>query len=55
MEFNKYIDHTLLKPNALDKDIEKICNEAKQYNFKSVCVNPGYVKLRVKLLSLLIR
>lgn len=50
MEFNKYIDHTLLKPNALDKDIEKICNEAKQYNFKSVCVNPGYVKLAKKVL-----
>ncbi|MCQ2792266.1 MAG: deoxyribose-phosphate aldolase [Bacilli bacterium] len=44
MEFNKYIDHTLLKPGVLDKDIEKLCNEAKQYNFKSVCVNPGYVK-----------
>ena len=50
MEFNKYIDHTLLKPNALDKDIEKICNEAKQYNFKSVCVNPCYVKLAKKTL-----
>lgn len=51
MEFNKYIDHTLLKPNALDKDIEKICNEAKQYNFKSVCVNPCYVKLAKKTLT----
>ena len=50
MEFNKYIDHTLLKPNALDKDIEKICNEAIQYNFKSVCVNPGYVKLAKRIL-----
>lgn len=51
MEFNKYIDHTLLKPNVLDKDIEKLCNEAKQYNFKSVCVNPGYVKLAHNLLT----
>ncbi|MCQ2796520.1 MAG: deoxyribose-phosphate aldolase [Bacilli bacterium] len=51
MEFNKYIDHTLLKPNALDKDIEKICNEAKQYNFKSVCVNPCYVKFAKNALT----
>ena len=45
MEFNKYIDHTLLKANALDKDIVRLCEEAKLYNFKSVCVNPGFVKL----------
>lgn len=51
MEFNKYIDHTLLKPNCLDKDIEKLCQEAKQYHFKSVCVNPGYVKLAHKQLE----
>ncbi len=51
MELNKYIDHTCLKPNALDKDIEKLCNEAIQYRFKSVCVNPGYVKLARNLLK----
>lgn len=51
MELNKYIDHTCLKANALDKDIEKLCNEAIQYRFKSVCVNPGYVKLARNLLK----
>lgn len=45
MEFNKYIDHTLLKANALDKDIVKLCDEAKQFHFKSVCINPSYIKL----------
>lgn len=37
---NKYIDHTLLKPDATRDDIKKICDEAKKYNFASVCINP---------------
>ncbi len=45
MELNKYIDHTLLKPIAKEADIIKICDEAKEYNFASVCVNPCNVKL----------
>ena len=45
MELNKYIDHTLLKPTASEKDIIKICNEAKEYHFASVCVNPCNVSL----------
>lgn len=40
-----YIDHTLLKPDATQDDIKKICEEAKKYSFASVCVNPYYVKL----------
>ena len=43
MELNKYIDHTMLKAFAQEKDIIKLCNEANKYNFKSVCVNPYYV------------
>lgn len=43
-ELAKYIDHTLLKPNANIKDIEKLCDEANNYNFASVCINPHYVK-----------
>ncbi len=43
-EIAKYIDHTLLKPDANIKDIEKLCNEADNYNFVSVCVNPHYIK-----------
>jgi len=43
MELNKYIDHTMLKAFAQEKDIIKLCDEATKYNFKSVCVNPCYV------------
>ena len=44
MEKSKYIDHTLLKAYAKEQDIYYLCNEAKEYNFKSVCVNPCFVK-----------
>ncbi|MBV9742827.1 MAG: deoxyribose-phosphate aldolase [Acidobacteriia bacterium] len=37
------IDHTLLKPEATRADIEKVCSEARQYGFASVCVNPFWV------------
>lgn len=43
MKRSKYIDHTLLKPEATQDQIEKICQEAKQYDFASVCVNPYWV------------
>ena len=42
---NKLIDHTLLKAFATTDDIKKLCEEAKKYHFKSVCVNPGFVSL----------
>ena len=45
MNYNKFIDHTLLKANATDEAIIKLCEEALQYDFASVCVNPGYIKL----------
>jgi deoxyribose-phosphate aldolase len=38
------IDHTLLKPEASDSDIRKLCNEAAEFGFASVCVNPTWVK-----------
>jgi deoxyribose-phosphate aldolase len=41
----KMIDHTNLKADATSEDIEKLCNEAKDYGFASVCVNPANVKL----------
>ena len=44
MEYNKFIDHTLLKQDATDEGINKLCDEALEHNFASVCVNPGYVK-----------
>jgi deoxyribose-phosphate aldolase len=41
----RMIDHTLLKPEATYSEIVNLCDEAKQYNFFAVCVNPVYVKL----------
>ncbi len=43
MKLNKYIDHTLLKPDAQQEQIEKLIEEAKAYDFASVCVNPTWV------------
>lgn len=45
MKYNKLIDHTILKPDASIEAIKKICQEAKEYNFMSVCVNPAYISL----------
>jgi len=44
------IDHTLLKPDATRHDIEKLCREAAQFHFATVCVNPAWVALSAKLL-----
>ena len=46
----KLIDHTLLKPTATRKDILKVCEEAKQYGFASVCVNSSWVKIAAQAL-----
>ncbi|MDO4594006.1 MAG: deoxyribose-phosphate aldolase [Tissierellia bacterium] len=48
---NKYIDHTLLKADASYEDIKKIIDEAKKYEFKSVCINSSYVKFAKELLK----
>jgi deoxyribose-phosphate aldolase len=50
-KMEKYIDHTLLKPESTDMDVQKICLDAKKYNFKSVCINPGWVKYAADLLK----
>ena len=42
-----FVDHTLLKPEASDEDIRKLCAEAAQYRFASVCVNPSWVRAAV--------
>ncbi len=47
----RMIDHTLLKADTKKDQIEKICAEAKEYNFASVCVNPTWVKLSSELLK----
>jgi len=50
-EIAKMIDHTLLKATATINDIEKLCMEAKQYDFKSVCLNPAFVPKAFELLQ----
>ncbi|WP_313990204.1 deoxyribose-phosphate aldolase [Gemella morbillorum] len=51
MELNKYIDHTILKATASQKDIEKLCAEATEHKFYSVCVNGCHVKDAKKYLE----
>lgn len=51
MEINKLIDHTLLDSSATESDIKKLCDEAIEYNFKSVCVQPYWVKKASELLK----
>ncbi len=50
-EIARLIDHTLLKPEATRSDIVKLCREARQYEFASVCVNPYWVPLAASELS----
>ena len=45
MDIGKYIDHTILKPEATVDEVKKLCREAKEYNFASVCVNGCNAKL----------
>jgi deoxyribose-phosphate aldolase len=49
-ELARWIDHTLLKPDATQAEIEKICQEARDFGFASVCINPTWVPLGHKLL-----
>jgi deoxyribose-phosphate aldolase len=51
LKFAKYIDHTLLKPEASETDIKQLCSEAKDNKFATVFVNPYYIKLVAKLLK----
>lgn len=50
IQINEFIDHTNLKPEATKADIEKLCREATEYQFASVCINPCYVSLAERLL-----
>lgn len=48
---NKFIDHTILNPDARKADVAKVCEEARKYKFKSVCVNSTYIKYVKQLLA----
>ena len=43
-DLHRYIDHTLLKPEATQEDVDRICDEAVEYQFASVMINPSWVK-----------
>ena len=51
MSINKYIDHTLLKPESTQDQIDNLIAEAKEYNFASVCVNPTWVSRAAEALK----
>ncbi|WP_202404767.1 deoxyribose-phosphate aldolase [Shimazuella alba] len=51
MDTAKMIDHTLLKPEATQEEIIKLCAEAREYGFASVCVNPVWVKVAAEELK----
>lgn len=51
MKINQYIDHTLLKPESRQDQIDKLIREAKSYNFASVCINPTWVSYAAKALE----
>ncbi|WP_148886617.1 deoxyribose-phosphate aldolase [Streptococcus sp. Marseille-P6264] len=51
MKLNKYIDHTLLKADASQEQIETLIEEAKKYDFASVCVNPTWVSFAAQALK----
>jgi len=48
---NNYIEHTLLKPTASEKEIEKLIADAIEYKFLGICVNPNYVSFAKKLMG----
>lgn len=51
MKINQFIDHTLLKPEAQLTQIHDLCNEAKEWDFYSVCINSYFVKKAVSFLN----
>jgi deoxyribose-phosphate aldolase len=50
-EIARWIDHTILKPEATAQQVKQICQEALEYNFASVCVNPSFAPLVAGLLA----
>lgn len=51
ISYAKYCDHTVLKADTTRKTVERFCNEAKEYGFASVCVNPNHVRYAAGLLK----
>lgn len=51
VEIARFIDHTLLKPEATPAQVGQLCDEARRYRFAAVCINPVYVKLAAESLA----
>ena len=51
MKYNKFIDNTILKADATIDDIKRLCEESKIYDFKSVCINPCFIKAAKEFLK----
>lgn len=51
MELNKFIDHTILKPDSTKRDVEIICEQANEFKFAAVCVAPCWGLLAKKILD----
>jgi deoxyribose-phosphate aldolase len=51
MEINRLIDHTLLRPDATDDDVRRLCAEAREFDFFSACINTHFVPLVAEELS----
>ena len=51
MKYNRLIDHTVLKPETQEAAVIKLCEEALEHNFASVCVNPTFIELCAKMLK----
>ena len=51
MKYNKFIDNTILIADATIEDIKRLCEESKIYDFKSVCINPCFIKAAKEFLK----
>lgn len=51
MNYNKYIDNTILKADARLEEIKALCEESKEYDFKSICINPAFIPEAKELLK----
>ncbi len=45
LKLESFIDHTLLKSESTSQDVKQLCKEAREYNFKTVCINPAFIEL----------
>lgn len=51
MKINSYIDHTILKPTTSVAEVEKVCSEAREFEFAAVCIPPPFIKKSKNLLK----